>query len=149
MTTPEITPETPGQTLVAALSRQLPPQMEWDESELATLDLIEVATDRLAALRTVCDKAIADPESSATQIASLASEVRRTELAIHTLAKSLDPHNETAKSLRHVAAARSRAFIRPSPTCPARTSTSPFTSCRPTVSDADAGVRELGGECVA
>lgn len=95
MTTPEITPETPGQTLVAALSRQLLPGMEWDESEWATLDLIEVlvagvqrlrqsvdaqlkaahlagqagdlsrrglrvATDRLAMLRKVCDKAISD-----------------------------------------------------------------------------------------
>jgi hypothetical protein len=67
-----------------------------------------VATDRLAALRKVCDKAIADPESSATQIASLASEVRRLELSIHTLTKSLDPRYETAKSLRHVAAANQR-----------------------------------------
>jgi hypothetical protein len=86
----------------------LGPGVEWDERELATLDLIEVATDRLAALRTVCDKAIADPKASAHQIATLASEVRRLELSIHTLTKSLDPRNETAKSLRHVAAANAR-----------------------------------------
>ena len=71
-------------------------------------DLIEVATDRLVALRRVCDAAIADPSSSATQVASLAAEVRRTELSVHTLVKSLDPRNETAKSLRHVAAANQR-----------------------------------------
>ena len=67
-----------------------------------------MATDRLAVLRTVCDKAIADPESPAHQIAALASEVRHLESHIHTLTKSLDPHNETAKSLRHVAAANAR-----------------------------------------
>jgi hypothetical protein len=108
MTTPEITPGTPGQAIRASLDRSLLPQMEWDESELATLDLIEVATDRLVALRRVCDAAIADPSSSATQVASLAAEVRRTELSVHTLVKSLDPRNETAKSLRHVAAANQR-----------------------------------------
>lgn len=82
--------------------------MEWDERVLATLDLIEVATDRLAVLRTVCDRAIADAESPAHQIASLASDVRRTESHVHTLTKSLDPRNEVAKSLRHVAAANQR-----------------------------------------
>jgi len=48
----------------AALDRTLGPGMEWDERELATLDLIEVTTGRLAALRTVCDKVIANPKAS-------------------------------------------------------------------------------------
>jgi hypothetical protein len=82
--------------------------MEWDERELTTLDTIEVAVDRLDALRKRCDAVIADPESSATAIATLASEVRRLEGSVHVLIKSLDPRNETAKSLCHVAAANAR-----------------------------------------
>ena len=40
---------TPGQALVESLARQLPANMEFDESETAVLELIAQATDRLAA----------------------------------------------------------------------------------------------------
>ena len=100
--------KTPGKTLVTALTRSLQPGTEWDETERSTLATIEIAADRLDALRKVCDKAIADPESSPTSIATLASEVRRLEVSIHGLIKSLDPGMVQAKSMRHVHAANAR-----------------------------------------
>jgi hypothetical protein len=100
--------KTAGQTLVEALSRQLGPHMAWDESELVTLKAIERAEDRRAVFETRFGKAAADPKASPSRLATLSGECRLLEGAIQKWAATLDPRNETAKSLRHVAAANSR-----------------------------------------
>jgi len=99
---------TPGKTLREALTRQLGPHMEWDESELATLSMIEAAADRLAVLRSRFDAASKDPDTSASALAALAAECRLSEVTIAKWAASLDPSDEQAKSMRHVAAANAR-----------------------------------------
>ena len=102
------TRETPGQAVVGALSRQLPPNMEWTEAELVTLEAIEKAADRLTVFRARFDAAAANPEASPTRLATLSGESRLLEGAIQKWVASLDPRNETAKSLRHVHAANQR-----------------------------------------
>jgi hypothetical protein len=82
--------------------------MVWDEAELVTLGMIEAAADRLAVLRSKFDAAAANPDTSASALASLAAECRLLEGTIARWAASLDPHNDTAKSMRHVAAANAR-----------------------------------------
>jgi hypothetical protein len=59
-------------------------------------------------LRTRFDAAAANPDTAASALASLAGECRLSEIAITKWAASLDPHEETAKSMRHVHAANAR-----------------------------------------
>jgi hypothetical protein len=100
--------KTPGQALVEALTAELGPNMQWDERERALLSSIEHAANRLAEFRTRFEAASADPKASPSALATLSGESRLLEGAIAKWAASLDPRNETAKSLRHVAAANSR-----------------------------------------
>jgi hypothetical protein len=100
--------KTPGQAAVEALTRQLGPDMEWTESEQVTLSAIEAATNRLTEFRERFDAAAADPKASPSALATLSGEGRLLEGAIQKWAASLDPHNETVKSLRHQHAANMR-----------------------------------------
>ena len=100
--------ETPGQQVRAALDSTLPQGMAWNESELLTLDHIEAAADRLAKFQARFDAAEAKPDASPSRLATLSGECRLLESAIQKWASTLDPHNETAKSLRHVHAANAR-----------------------------------------
>jgi hypothetical protein len=100
--------ETPGQALRADLDRTLGAGMAWDETELVTLSSIEAAADRLAVFRARFEESAADPQSSPARLATLSGECRLLEGAIAKWTASLDPNNDTAKSLRHVAAANSR-----------------------------------------
>ena len=102
------TKETPGQLLVAALSADLPPGFEWDAAEQATLDLICNAADRLAHFRMRFGKAAAELEPSPARLVALSGECRLLEGAIARWCGSLDPHDATAKSMRHVHAANAR-----------------------------------------
>jgi hypothetical protein len=100
--------ETPGQRARAALNRTLGDGMAWDESELLTLDAIEAAVDRLASFRRRFAESDAKPDASPARLATLSGEARLLEGSIQKWAATLDPHNETAKSLRHVHAANAR-----------------------------------------
>ena len=104
------TSDTPGQAvaLVAALSKQLGPHMHWDESEVATLKMIERAEDRRAVFAARFDEAAADPKASPSRLATLSGEMRLLDGAVHKWVASLDPRNEAAVSLKHRAAANAR-----------------------------------------
>ena len=82
--------------------------MAWTESETVTLQMIERAADRRAVFQTRFNESAADPRSSPSRLATLSGEMRLLDNAIHKWVASLDPNNETAKSLRHVSAANSR-----------------------------------------
>ena len=101
------TPKTAGQKVRAALDKLLDPGMAWDESELLTLAAIERAADRLAVFQTRFEVFAADPKSSPPRLAALSGEMPA-DGAIQKRAATLDPRNESAKSLRHVSAANSR-----------------------------------------
>jgi hypothetical protein len=100
--------KTPGRVLVEALTRALPPQLEFDESELATLDLISHAADRLAAVRARFDARVGDPACSDSQLASLQTAIHQLEGDIFRWSKSLNLGAVQAKSLRHQHAANVR-----------------------------------------
>jgi hypothetical protein len=100
--------KTPGKRLRATLDKLLAPQAEWDEQELATLDLLESAADRAAALKAVFDAEMAQPQISAHRVSVLASELRQHEATIAKLMDRLDPKMEKPKSARHVHAANAR-----------------------------------------
>lgn len=100
--------KTPGQQARAALDKTLEPGMAWDETELLTLAAIERAADRLAVFAARFDAAAADPKTLPHKLATLSGECRLLDGAIQKWAATLDPHNEQAKSLRHVLAANSR-----------------------------------------
>ena len=100
--------QTPGQTLRTALDRMLPPGVRWDERELATLDLFEHAANRLAVLRKRFDVKAGDPDLTESALASLQTAIHQLEGDLFRWTKALDPTMETAKSMRHVAAANSR-----------------------------------------
>ena len=102
------TSESPGQALVAALSKQLGPHMQWDESELVTLRMIERAEDRRVVFAARFDEAAADPKASPTRLATLSGEMRLLDGAVHKWVGSLDPADNQAKSMRHVYAANQR-----------------------------------------
>jgi hypothetical protein len=99
---------TPGQVLVESLTRALPPQLDFDESELATLDLISHAADRLAAVRARFDVLVADPACSESRLASLQTAIHQLEGDIFRWTKSLNLGAVQAKSLRHQHAANVR-----------------------------------------
>jgi len=100
--------ETAGQQVRAALDRTLPQGMAWDESELLTLSMIERAADRLATFWARFDESAAKPDASPSRLATLSGECRLLEGAIQKWVGTLDPNNDTAKSLRHVHAANAR-----------------------------------------
>jgi hypothetical protein len=102
------TSKTAGQAMREALDRTLGEGMEWDESELLTLDAIEAATDRLASFRRRFAESDAKPDASPARLATLSGECRLLEGAIQKWAATLDPHNNQAKSLKHVHAANMR-----------------------------------------
>ena len=78
------------------------------ESELLTLAAIERASNRLAVFAARFDESAAKPDASPARLATLSGECRLLEGAIQKWAATLDPHNDQAKSLRHVHAANSR-----------------------------------------
>jgi hypothetical protein len=100
--------KTPGKRLRATLDNLLPPGVEWDEQEQVTLDMIETAAERAAALQAVFDAEMAQPQISAHRVSVLASELRQHESNIARLIASLDPQMEKPKSARHVEAANRR-----------------------------------------
>jgi hypothetical protein len=100
--------QTPGQALRTALDRMLPPGVRWDERELATLDLVEHAANRLAVLRKRFDVKAGHPEITESALASLQTAIHQLEGDLFRWTKSLDPTMETAKSMRHQHAANSR-----------------------------------------
>ena len=102
------TTKTAGAALVNALGRQLPAHMEWTENELATLDLIEHATDRLVVLRRRFDARVSDPECSDSQLASLQTAIHQLEGDVFRWTKSLNLRVSEAKSIRQQHAANVR-----------------------------------------
>jgi hypothetical protein len=102
------TQETAGQALVAALSKQLGPHMAWDENELATLKMIERTENRRAVFEARFEESAADPQASPSRLATLSGECRLLDGAIAKWVGMLDPHNDQAKSMRHVHAANAR-----------------------------------------
>ena len=99
---------TPGQKARAALDKMLDTGMAWDESELLTLAAIERAADRLAVFAARFEESAAKADSSPSRLATLSGEMRLLDGAIQRWSATLDPRNETAKSMRHVHAANSR-----------------------------------------
>lgn len=100
--------DTPGKRLVDELSKQLGPNMAWDENELVTLRMIEGAADRRAVFQARFDESAAKPDSSPSRLATLSGELRLLDNMIHKWMNSLDPNEEQAKSMRHVKAANAR-----------------------------------------
>jgi hypothetical protein len=100
--------KTPGQALVEALTRALPQQLEFDEAELATLDLISHAADRLDAVRRRFDARVGDPGCSDSQLASLQTAIHQLEGDVLRWTKSLNLGVVQAKSVRHQYAANVR-----------------------------------------
>ena len=92
---------TPGQALVESLARQLPANMEFDESETAVLELIAQATDRLAAVRKRFDVIVADPQTAESRIAALQTAIHQLEGDVFRWTKSLSLGAPQAKSIRH------------------------------------------------
>ena len=92
----------------AALDGTLPPNMQWTAQELATLDSVEAAADRLAALRARFAVLVADPEATEARLASLQTALHQIEGDLFRWIKSLNPTVVTAVSHRHQQAAMIR-----------------------------------------
>jgi hypothetical protein len=97
--------ESPGRALRAALDGTLPPNMQWTAQELATLDSVEAAADRLAALRARFAVLVADPEATEARLASLQTALHQIEGDLFRWIKSLNPTVVTAVSRQHQQAA--------------------------------------------
>jgi hypothetical protein len=100
--------KTPGEALVESLTRALPPQLNFDEAELSTLDLISHASDRLAAVRARFDVLVADLACSESRLVSLQAAIQQLEGDIFRWTKSLNLVAVQAKSLCHQHAANVR-----------------------------------------
>jgi hypothetical protein len=101
-------PVSAGKALVESLSRQLPANMEFDETEAAVLDLIAEATDRLAAVRKRFDAIVADPQTAESRIAALQTAIHQLEGDIFRWTRSLNLGEPQAKSVRHQRAVNAR-----------------------------------------
>ena len=97
--------ESPGRALRASLDQTLPPNMQWTARELATLDSVEAAADRLAALRARFAVLVADPEATESRLASLQTALHQIEGDLFRWIKSLNPTEVTAVSRQHQQAA--------------------------------------------
>ena len=82
--------------------------MQWTAQELATLDSVEAAADRLAALRARFAVLVADPEATESRLASLQTALHQIEGDLFRRIKSLNPTVVTAVSRQH----REAALIR-------------------------------------
>ncbi len=101
-----------GKRLRRTLNATLQPETEWTESESITLDILEAAADRVAALHVLLDVEMVKEPVSTRRVTELAAEVRQHEAAIAKMVASLDPNMEQAKSQRHVAAAANARWSR-------------------------------------
>jgi hypothetical protein len=70
--------------------------------------MIERAEDRRAVFEARFNESAADPKSSPARLATLSGECRLLDGAIAKWTATLDPRNESAKSLKHVHAANQR-----------------------------------------
>ena len=93
--------KSPGKALVESLKQDLPTGMEFDETEAATLALIEAAADRLAVVRKRFDAVVADPASTGSAVASWQSAIHQLEGDIFRWTKSLSLGATQSKSVRH------------------------------------------------
>jgi hypothetical protein len=98
----------PGKALVESLTRQLAANMEFDETETNTLDLIAHAADRPAAVRARFDVLVSDPACSESRLASLQTAIHQLEGDIFRWTKSLNVGASQAKSVRHQQAVNAR-----------------------------------------
>ena len=98
-----------GQQLVALLDEGLPNGVVWTASERATLGLISDAADRVEVLKALLAAEVKSLDRSTHRCAELAAEIRMAQASIAKMIASLDPQmTNTAKSVRHQAAARAR-----------------------------------------
>ena len=100
--------KSPGKALVEALAQDLPQGMEFDETETATLALIEAAADRLVSVRRRFDEVVADPATTGSMVASWQTAIHQLEGDIFRWTKSLNLGATQAKSVRHQHAINTR-----------------------------------------
>lgn len=89
----------PGRRLVRLLTKSLPPNAEWTESEQATLGLIADSADRIEALKAHLAVELDKPEVSRRGI-ELAAEVRQLEANLVKMVALLDPEMSNGRGSR-------------------------------------------------
>lgn len=103
------TRRTSGKRLVAKLNGALKVSgSEWTEVEMVTLDMIESAGDRVAALKELFDAELAKDQVSTRRATEVAAEIRQLEANIQRWATTLDPEMSRTKSAAHQHAANVR-----------------------------------------
>jgi hypothetical protein len=98
----------PGKVLVESLTQDLPAGMEFDETETATLALIEAAADRLELVRQRFAEVVADPAAAGSAVASWQAAIHQLEGDIFRWTKSLNLGATQHKSVRHQHAINTR-----------------------------------------
>lgn len=104
----KIGPKTAGKALVLSLSGLLEPGFEFDEAENHLLTLIELETDRAAAMRDVLAVELAKDDVSTRRVSEISAEIRQLEKQAATWCESLRPKETSQKSFLHQKAANSR-----------------------------------------
>jgi hypothetical protein len=100
--------KSPGKALVEALASDLPAGMEFDETETATLALIEAAADRLAVVRRRFAEVVADRTATGSAVAAWQSAIHQLEGDIFRWTRSLSLGETQHKSVRHQHAINTR-----------------------------------------
>ena len=101
-------PVSPGKALVESLHKQLPPNMEFDESEVQICELIEQARDRLEAVRERFEIKVKDPTISESALAALQTAIHQLEGDIFRWIKALNIDAPQGISIRHRKAVNAR-----------------------------------------
>jgi hypothetical protein len=101
-------PMSPGKTLVESLHKQLPPNMEFDESETQIVELSEQARDRLEAVRERFAVKVKDPDISESALAALQTAIHQLEGDIFRWIKALNIGAPQGISIRHQKAVNAR-----------------------------------------
>jgi hypothetical protein len=98
-----------GKRLVRLLNKSLAPNVEWTESEQATLGLIEDSADRIEALKRHLTHELDKPEVTRRGV-ELAGEVRQLEANLVKMVALLDPDMSAGRgrSRQHQRAAYTR-----------------------------------------
>jgi len=101
-------PVSPGKALVESLHKQLPPNMEFDESEVQICERIEQARDRLEAVRERFEIKVKDPTISESALAALQTAIHQLEGDIFRWIKALNIDALQGISIRHRKAVNAR-----------------------------------------
>ncbi|MFC9876501.1 hypothetical protein [Nocardia salmonicida] len=100
-----------GSKLVAAIKRDLADGLEFDQRDLATLDLIAATRDDIARLETQLDDVFVQDVAGTRKLNAAYVEVRLARAQLHRLMSSLKLSDEdlpAPKSARHQSAAHAR-----------------------------------------